>query len=117
MRGVLSSKGQITVPAKVRKALGLRAGTPVEFELRPGGALLRRRVDLPDPADQVYGILRGLPAVDQLIEELRGPGLDAVTSRRRRLSPGQHRAGALGPAPGRKRKPGARRRAVVPAHP
>lgn len=72
MRSTLSSKGQITVPAAVRRALGLQAGTAVEFELRPGGALLRKCAATAT-VDQAYGVLRGLPPVDQLIEELRGP--------------------------------------------
>ncbi len=37
----LSSKGQLTLPAEVREALGLRQGDTVAFELREGGALLR----------------------------------------------------------------------------
>ena len=38
----ITSKGQLTVPATVRRALGLAAGDRVTFELRPEGALLRK---------------------------------------------------------------------------
>lgn len=38
----LSSKGQLTVPANVRAALGLKQGDTVAFDLRPEGALLRK---------------------------------------------------------------------------
>ncbi|HEY7856831.1 MAG TPA: AbrB/MazE/SpoVT family DNA-binding domain-containing protein [Terriglobales bacterium] len=83
MTSRISSKGQITVPAQVRRALGLRAGTPVAFELRSGGVLLRKRAPAAgsDPVDRLYGVLRGLPPVDQIIEQLRGPG--PVPKRRR----------------------------------
>ena len=37
MKSTISSKGQITVPAKVREKLGLGPGTIVEFQIRKGG--------------------------------------------------------------------------------
>ena len=36
----VTSKGQVTIPLPVRKALGITAGTEVEFELDEGGARL-----------------------------------------------------------------------------
>jgi len=68
----------------VQRALGMRAGTPVEFELRPDGVLLRKRAPAEDPVDAVYGILKGLPPVDTLMRELRGPGLSELPRRRRK---------------------------------
>ncbi|MBN1425287.1 type II toxin-antitoxin system PrlF family antitoxin [Candidatus Fermentibacteria bacterium] len=38
----LSSKGQVTVPLKVREALGLKARDIVAYEVRPDGVVLRR---------------------------------------------------------------------------
>lgn len=75
MRSKVSSRGQVTIPVKVQRELGLRAGTPVEFELRGGGVMLRKAAPSKDPVDEVYGMLRGqgLPSSDELIEELRGP--------------------------------------------
>ncbi len=35
----ITSKGQITVPAKVRRLLGLKAGDQVEFRLREDGVV------------------------------------------------------------------------------
>lgn len=84
MKSVISSRGQITVPVAVQRALGMRAGTPVEFELRPDGVLLRKRALAEDPVDAVYGILKGLPPVDTLMRELRGPGLGELPRRRRK---------------------------------
>lgn len=41
LRATLTSKGQLTVPKKVREALGLRPGDQVEFEVMEGEARLR----------------------------------------------------------------------------
>ena len=38
----------------------------------------RKRMPPADPVGQVYGTLRGLPAVDELMRELRGPRLDEL---------------------------------------
>ena len=51
-------KGQITIPAELREEMGLRAGTPVVFERRPEGALLRRGTQGVHPVDRVFGRLR-----------------------------------------------------------
>ena len=37
----ISSKGQLTIPADVRRALGLERGDTVSFELQDAGALIR----------------------------------------------------------------------------
>lgn len=69
----VSSKGQVTLPAAVRRALGLRAGTPVEFELVAGGAVVRKGVRGPHPVDRVYGVLKSGRHSDDLLDEMRGP--------------------------------------------
>jgi len=38
----LSVKGQVTVPAEIRRVLGLKPGDSVGYELRDGVAILRR---------------------------------------------------------------------------
>ncbi len=76
MRSTISTKGQVTVPVEVRDRLGLLPGTPVEFELREGGVLLRKGVSKSHPVDQVFGIIDLDASVDQLLEESRGPRLD-----------------------------------------
>jgi AbrB family looped-hinge helix DNA binding protein len=53
----LSSKGQITVPKRVREALGLAPGEEVVFELRQGEAVLRPRRRV--PLENLLGRLRG----------------------------------------------------------
>ena len=73
MKSTISSKGQITVPIEIREALGLRAGTPVVFERRPEGALLRKAASSGHPVDLAYGSLRLGLRVDDTLERLRGP--------------------------------------------
>lgn len=73
MRSTISSKGQVTVPADVRSRLGLLPGTPVEFELREEGVLLRKGVTGTHPVDRVYGILRLGRPVDEVLDDMRGP--------------------------------------------
>jgi AbrB family looped-hinge helix DNA binding protein len=81
MKSTVSSKGQITLPGPVRAKLGLRAGTPVEFELRDGGVLVRKGVRGMHPVDAVFGTLKVDRPVDDLIDEMRGA---RPTARRRR---------------------------------
>ena len=73
MRSTVSSKGQITIPAELREEMGLRAGTPVVFERRPEGALLRRGTQGVHPVDRAFGRLRLGDGVDALMDEMRGP--------------------------------------------
>lgn len=37
----VTSKGQVTIPKRVRQALGIKPGTKVEFDLEGGGARLK----------------------------------------------------------------------------
>lgn len=88
MKSTISSKGQITVPAKVRERLGLAPGTVVRFELREGGVLIRKGAAGPHPVDQVFGRLRLAKPVDVLVDEMRGPAPAAGAPARRRRSTG-----------------------------
>lgn len=43
----VTSKGQVTIPKRVRQALGITPGSKVEFDLESGGArlkLVKRRI-------------------------------------------------------------------------
>ena len=57
MTSTISSKGQSTVPKRVRVRLGLRPGPIVEFELTDTGVLLRKGQTGVRPVDRVRGIL------------------------------------------------------------
>lgn len=56
--GTVTSKGQITIPASVRRHLGLRAGDRVEFECGERGAVLRP-IRVADPFAVFAGCLAG----------------------------------------------------------
>lgn len=51
----LTSKGQVTIPADLRRALGLKAGDKVRF-VRSGGRVVIEAVVEP-PVDSVFGLL------------------------------------------------------------
>jgi len=83
MKSTVSSKGQITLPLAVREKLGLVAGTPVRFELRAGGVLLRKGTSGAHPVDQVSGRLSLAKPVDDLLDDMRGRRPTPSTQRRR----------------------------------
>jgi AbrB family looped-hinge helix DNA binding protein len=73
MRNTISSKGQVTLPIEVREQLGLTPGTPVEFEIREEGVLLRKKIAGSHPVDKVWGTLSLGRPVDEVLDEMRGP--------------------------------------------
>lgn len=50
LRSKLTSRGQTTVPSGVRKALGLRAGEQIRYEIQGDRVIMWRVVDEADPA-------------------------------------------------------------------
>lgn len=74
--GVVSEKGQVTIPKPLRDSLGIIPGTELVFEER-GGELLARRLVPTDPIDRLIGIGKKTGvAVDALLAEMRGPAYD-----------------------------------------
>ena len=69
----VTSKGQITVPKGVRKALGLSPGDELEFVEEEGHFFIRKRVRR-SPFDRYMGYLthkRGQDP-DEIVKDLRG---------------------------------------------
>ena len=91
MKGTISSKGQITVPKRVRTRYAFEPGTEVEFELREDGALLRKKRAEKSPIWNAIGSLKGkwrwpkgIPhTVDAYIDYVRGGSYEKLTGRRR----------------------------------
>ncbi len=89
-RGTVSSKGQITIPKSVRERCGLLPGTKVEFEVREGEALMRRRRPERHPVWDAIGSLKdvwrwpkGIPkTVDAYIDYVRGGSYEEIEGRR-----------------------------------
>ena len=55
-KATLSSKGQLTIPADIREALGLEKGDVLTLELRPEGVLIRK----PISPSSLYGTVPAL---------------------------------------------------------
>jgi AbrB family looped-hinge helix DNA binding protein len=70
----ITSKGQVTLPKKLRDALGLRAGDEIEF-IQEGNTYRVRKVLVGDPFAPWIGFAKHLKGidVDELIDEMRGP--------------------------------------------
>jgi len=74
MAATVTSKGQVTIPKKVRDFLGIRAGSSVDFELTGTGDVLlrpvsagRRRVRRPPSR---FGKIPGSATVTMRTEEI-----------------------------------------------
>jgi AbrB family looped-hinge helix DNA binding protein len=73
MHGTISSKGEVTVPIEVRERFGLVPGTPVSFEIREEGVLLRKDGTDVHPVDRIWATLPLERPVDEILDEMRGP--------------------------------------------
>jgi AbrB family looped-hinge helix DNA binding protein len=74
MTAIVSEKGQITIPKKLRDSLGMRAGQVLDFQERDGRLVISKVVD-DDPFAAVRGTVE-LPdgmSVDEYMDEIRGP--------------------------------------------
>ena len=77
MKAVVSEKGQVTIPKRLRDRLGIKPGQVLDFD-EDHGRLVARKAATGDQVDAVYGMLRGIGRTDDLIRELRGGDPDAV---------------------------------------
>ena len=75
----VTSRGQVTLPKRIRDELGLIPGSEVEFEIRDGQVFLLKKTSEPKLA-RWQGYLCGkLPqgSVDTFLDDLRGePGFE-----------------------------------------
>lgn len=74
MMTTISSKGQITVPAAIREAIGLTPGTRIELRLGGPGAFVARKAAKESHFAKFRGIAakRGLGGSKEAMESLRG---------------------------------------------
>ena len=91
METTVTTKGQLTLPVEVRRALGIDAGTVLEVELGTGGSVVLRKKTEPGFFDQFVGLkAEGAPFAsgDEAREELRvmedAPPLPPPTTQRRK---------------------------------
>jgi antitoxin PrlF len=76
VHSIISEKGQITVPKRLRDRLGIRPGDRLEFSEDRGHIVVSKTADR-DPVATVYGILGHGRSTDEALRELRGEA-DAV---------------------------------------
>ena len=66
----VTSKGQVTIPKRIRDALGIVAGSAVEFELRPEGEAVLVPVHRARPKKSRFARLRGTATVKMGTREI-----------------------------------------------
>jgi AbrB family looped-hinge helix DNA binding protein len=71
MKAVVSEKGQVTIPKKLRDRLGITPGAVLEFR-EDAGVLLATKASREDAIAAVFGIIDQDRTVDDLMEEMRG---------------------------------------------
>ena len=71
MKSRIAERGQVTIPKPLRKMLGLKPGTVLEFA-EERGRLIAVKSGGTDPVSQVYGCLGNKIDTDTVIAELRG---------------------------------------------
>jgi antitoxin PrlF len=65
----ITSKGQITIPAETRRALGVKPGDKLAFEPTPDGIKVVRHADQ-SVFEKYRGTGNGLPELDGTLEEI-----------------------------------------------
>ena len=73
MKATVSEKGQVTIPSKLRRKLGIEPGAILEFEAERG-RLVGRKASARNPVDDVWGTLTLDEPVDTFVERIRGRG-------------------------------------------
>jgi antitoxin PrlF len=71
MKARVAERGQVTIPKRLRKMLGLTPGTVLEFG-EERGRLIAVKSGGTDPVSEVYGCLGKKIDTDSVIAELRG---------------------------------------------
>ena len=81
MTTTVTSKGQVTIPKRVRDLLGIQPGSAVDFELTPAGEVMLRhdKQKIKQPKRR-FAQLRGVATIkmstDQIMALTRGAKVD-----------------------------------------
>jgi len=67
----VTSKGQVTIPKKLREKLGLKSGDYIKIKETAQGYYIEKDIN-EDKIDRYVGILNKSTSTDKLIKELRG---------------------------------------------
>jgi AbrB family looped-hinge helix DNA binding protein len=66
----VTSKGQVTIPKRVRELLKIKPGSAVEFHVDPDGRVTVRGVGRPHKVKSRFATLRGKATVRMRTEEI-----------------------------------------------
>lgn len=67
----VTSKGQVTIPKRVREQLGIRAGSEIEFRLREDGQVVLLKAGRPaKPKPSIFAALRGTASGTMTTDEI-----------------------------------------------
>lgn len=66
----VTEKGQVTIPKELRDALGIGAGTQVEFERADDTIVIRKAPGAPTRGSRIGARLRGLGDVEMTTDEI-----------------------------------------------
>ena len=70
MTVTITSKGQVTIPKKVRDLLQLKAGSAVDFELTPDGRVMLITAPPPGQKPSRFAHIRGTATVRMRTEDI-----------------------------------------------
>ena len=73
MQAVVAERGQVTIPYRLRKKLGISPHTVLDFREENGRLVAEKKMEQ-SPVQQVLGCLKTDKGSDELIQELRGEG-------------------------------------------
>jgi AbrB family looped-hinge helix DNA binding protein len=65
----VTSKGQVTIPKRIREHLGIQPGTAVEFKLTADGNIVLARADAAPPPSR-FAALRGRASSGMTTDEI-----------------------------------------------
>jgi AbrB family looped-hinge helix DNA binding protein len=81
-RSKVGERGQVTIPKRLRRSLGIRPGEEVDFEERDGTLIVRRTAGS-DGLDGLLGLVRERVDVDAYLAETRGPAWNSALDTRK----------------------------------
>ena len=67
----VTSKGQVTIPKKLREEMGLEPGDYLEIKEEAAGYLINKKIDK-EKIEKYVGILDNDKSSDDIVKELRG---------------------------------------------